>query len=101
MGEQATRVITGQARRRRFLTVAAAAAVVVIAASAAAVIAVRGHQRDPGRPAALGHPGSVPDATINLMGLAPVPARPAPGFTLTDQAAHRSRSRACTARSWY
>ena len=32
-----------------------------------------------------GIPASVSDAQINLMGLSPVPARPAPGFTLTDQ----------------
>ncbi len=32
-----------------------------------------------------GIPASVPTALINLMGLSPVPARPAPGFTLTDQ----------------
>jgi len=86
VGEQATRVITGQARRKRFLTVAAAATVLLIAASAAAVIAVRGHQRDSlagQRPS--GIPASIPDRTINLMSLAPVPARPAPGFTLTDQ----------------
>jgi cytochrome oxidase Cu insertion factor (SCO1/SenC/PrrC family) len=84
VGGQATRVITEQARRRRFLAVAAA--VVVIAASAVAVIAVRWHQRDSlagQRPS--GIPASVPDGTINLMGLAPVPARPAPEFTLTDQ----------------
>ena len=37
MGEQATRVITGQARRKRFLTVAAAAAVVVIAVAYALI----------------------------------------------------------------
>jgi cytochrome oxidase Cu insertion factor (SCO1/SenC/PrrC family) len=86
VGEQATRAITGQARRRRFLTVAAAAAVLLIAASAVAVVAVRGHQRASlagQRPS--GIPASVPDGTVNLMGLAPVPARPVPGFTLTDQ----------------
>ena len=32
-----------------------------------------------------GIPVGVSDAQINLMGLSPVPARPAPGFTLTDQ----------------
>ena len=86
MGEQATGVSKGQARRKRLPIVAAAAAVLLIAASAVAVIAVRGHQRDSlvgQRPS--GIPASVPDGTINLMGLAPVPARPAPGFTLTDQ----------------
>jgi cytochrome oxidase Cu insertion factor (SCO1/SenC/PrrC family) len=86
VGEQATRGITGQALQRRFLTVAAAAAVLVIAASAVAVIAVRGHQRGSlARQRPSGIPASIPDRTINLMGLAPVPARPAPGFTLTDQ----------------
>ncbi len=86
MGEEAAGAITGQARRKRFLTVAAAAAVLLIVASAAVVITVRGQQREPlagQRPS--GIPASVPDGTINLMGLAPVPARPAPTFTLTDQ----------------
>jgi cytochrome oxidase Cu insertion factor (SCO1/SenC/PrrC family) len=37
----------------------------------------------PDRPS--GIPAGVSDAQINLMGLSPVPVRPAPGFTLTDQ----------------
>ena len=32
-----------------------------------------------------GIPAAVPDSQINLMELSPVPVRPAPGFTLTDQ----------------
>jgi len=86
VSEQATGVSTGQARRNRFVIVLVAAAVLLIAASGVAGIAVRGQQRDSlagQRPS--GIPASVPDGTINLMGLAPVPARPAPGFTLTDQ----------------
>ena len=85
MGEQAAGAVTGQARRNRFL-IMLAAAVLIIVASAAAVIAVRWHQRDSlagQRP--WGIPASIADGTVNLMGLAPVPARPAPGFTLTDQ----------------
>jgi cytochrome oxidase Cu insertion factor (SCO1/SenC/PrrC family) len=86
VGEEAARTTRNQARRNRFVIVLAAAAVLFVAASAAAVIAVRWHQRDSfagQRPS--GIPASVPDGTVNLMGLSPVPARPAPGFTLTDQ----------------
>ena len=85
MGEQAARAAGNPARRNRFVIVLAAA-VLIIAASAAAVIALRWHQRDSlagQRP--WGIPASIADGTVNLMGLAPVPARPAPGFTLTDQ----------------
>jgi len=32
-----------------------------------------------------GIPAAVPDSQVNLMKLSPVPARSAPGFTLTDQ----------------
>jgi cytochrome oxidase Cu insertion factor (SCO1/SenC/PrrC family) len=86
VGEEPAGIIMSRARRKRFLTVAAAVMVLLIVASAAAVVAVRGHQRDSlagRRPS--GIPASIPDGTINLMGLAPVPASPAPGFTLTDQ----------------
>jgi cytochrome oxidase Cu insertion factor (SCO1/SenC/PrrC family) len=86
VGEQAAGAAGDQARRNRFLIVLVAAAVLIIAASAAALIAVRWHQQDSlagQRP--WGIPASIPDETINLMGLAPVPGRPAPGFTLTDQ----------------
>jgi cytochrome oxidase Cu insertion factor (SCO1/SenC/PrrC family) len=65
---------------------AGALGVVIIVAAAATVIAVRWQQRDAvagQRPS--GIPASVTTGTINLMDLAPVPARPAPGFTLADQ----------------
>ncbi len=87
VGAESAGVIRSQLRRRRFLAGVVAVAVVLIAASAAAVIMVRWHQREAvagQRPS--GIPASVPAGTINLMGLSPVPARPAPGFTLTDQA---------------
>jgi cytochrome oxidase Cu insertion factor (SCO1/SenC/PrrC family) len=86
VGDEAAGAIGSRARRNRFVIVLVAAAILLIVASAAAVIAVRGHQRDSlagQRPS--GIPASIPDETINLMGLAPVHARPAPGFTLTDQ----------------
>ena len=86
MGEEAARAAGHPARRNRFLIVLVAAAVLLTAASTAAVIAIRGYQRDSlvGQQPS-GIPASIPDETINLMGLAPVPARAAPGFTLTDQ----------------
>ena len=85
MGEQAARAAGNPARRNRFVIVLVAA-VLITAASAAAVIALRWQQRDSltgQRP--WGIPASIADGTVNLMGLVPVPARPAPGFTLTDQ----------------
>ena len=86
MGDQAARAAGNPARRNRFVIMLVAALMLIIAASAAAVIALRWHQRDSlagQRP--WGIPASIADGTVNLMGLAPVPARPAPGFTLTDQ----------------
>ena len=58
----------------------------MILAGAAVVTAfavIRGGEPALARPT--GIPASVTDAQINLMGLSPVPARSAPGFTLTDQ----------------
>jgi len=86
VGDQAARAAGNPARRNRFVIMLVAALVLIIAASAAAVIALRWHQRNSlagQRP--WGIPASIADGTVNLMGLAPVPARPAPGFTLTDQ----------------
>jgi cytochrome oxidase Cu insertion factor (SCO1/SenC/PrrC family) len=85
VGGESAGAVRNKARRNKFLIMSVAAAMLLVA-SAAAVIAVRGHQRETlagQRP--WGIPASIPDATVNLMGLAPVPARPAPGFTLTDQ----------------
>jgi protein SCO1/2 len=62
------------------------AVVVILAAATAIVIVARQHQQ-----AALaglrpsGIPASISTGLANLMGLSPVPARPAPGFQLTDQ----------------
>jgi cytochrome oxidase Cu insertion factor (SCO1/SenC/PrrC family) len=86
MGNESTGTAGNQARRRWLLAGILGAAVILIAASAAAVIAARSHQ--PGalagqRPS--GIPAVVPTELVNLMGLTPVPASAAPGFTLTDQ----------------
>ena len=65
---------------RRPWLLAGALAVILILAAAAAAITVRWHQRQDfagQRPS--GIPASVPDETINLMDLAPVPATAAPG----------------------
>ena len=75
-----------QTRRQRLLIGAAVVVIMVVVASAAAVIAVRSHQREAfagQRPS--GIPASVPTGIASLMGLSPVPATAAPGFTLTDQ----------------
>jgi cytochrome oxidase Cu insertion factor (SCO1/SenC/PrrC family) len=84
VGDEATGALGNQAFRYRFLI--GAVAVILVLAAAAAIIAVRWHQRESSaaqRPS--GIPARVPDGTITLMGLSPVPARAAPGFTLTDQ----------------
>ncbi|HET9970232.1 MAG TPA: SCO family protein [Streptosporangiaceae bacterium] len=86
MGDEAAKAAGNQPRRNRSAVVLAAAAVLLISVSAAAVIAVRAHQRDSAAGQRLsGIAAGIPDQVVNLMGLAPVPARPAPGFTLTDQ----------------
>ena len=65
---------------------AAAAAVLIVAASAAyIVIQVWPHQEATAGLRPSGIPASVSTSLANLMQLSPVPARPAPGFTLTDQ----------------
>ena len=64
----------------------AALGVVVILAGLLTYLVVR--HRDQGSLAAIrpsGIPASISTSLVNLMGLSPVPARPAPGFTLTDQ----------------
>jgi hypothetical protein len=66
-----------QVRRRRLLI---GIALIVIVATATAVVAVRWHRQQAVvglRPS--GIPASVPDGTVNLMGLSPVAARAALG----------------------
>jgi cytochrome oxidase Cu insertion factor (SCO1/SenC/PrrC family) len=63
-----------------------ALAAIVLAGSAAITVVAVAHARSgPQLARPTGIPASVSDAQINLMGLSPVPVRPAPGFTLTDQ----------------
>jgi cytochrome oxidase Cu insertion factor (SCO1/SenC/PrrC family) len=86
MGDEGTGNAGNQARRRWFLAGILGASVILVTACAAAVLAARSHQ--PGtlagqRPS--GIPAAVPTELVNLMGLTPVPASAAPGFTLTDQ----------------
>ncbi len=67
---------------------AALAAIILTGAAVITVVAVT-HDRSGQQPARpTGIPASVSDAQINLTGLSPVPVRPAPGFTLTDQNGH-------------
>jgi cytochrome oxidase Cu insertion factor (SCO1/SenC/PrrC family) len=69
--------------------IAAVVAVVVLAAGAGyAVIRVRQHQEAAAGLRASGIPASVSTSLSDLMQLSPVPARGAPGFTLTDQGGH-------------
>jgi cytochrome oxidase Cu insertion factor (SCO1/SenC/PrrC family) len=70
--------------RKPLLTLAALAAVLIAAGVTATAYGLTGHHRSQAaRPS--GIPAAMPDSQVNLMELSPVPARPAPGFTLTDQ----------------
>ncbi|MHB1929987.1 MAG: SCO family protein [Acidimicrobiales bacterium] len=64
--------------------------VAVLLTGAFAVLAVRHHdqQNTLASIRATGIPASVPTALANLMALSPVPAHPAPNFTLVDQSGH-------------
>jgi cytochrome oxidase Cu insertion factor (SCO1/SenC/PrrC family) len=85
--------VTGHHGRQTFLAWAGAAVVIMTAVAsvaAAAILAARQHERAAltgQRPS--GIPAGIPSATVNLMGLSPVPASPAPGFALTDQDGRR------------
>jgi cytochrome oxidase Cu insertion factor (SCO1/SenC/PrrC family) len=76
----------GCGRKRNRLLVLTGLTAILIAATGVASAYVIGHHTQnllAWRPA--GIPASVPLDRINLMALSPVPARAAPGFTLTDQ----------------
>ena len=75
----------GTARRGRLGFLASLAAVILAGAAIVTVFAVMRARGGPQVARPSGIPASVSDAQINLMGLSPVPARSAPGFTLTDQ----------------
>jgi len=82
---QSASVPAGRARRGRPGFWAGLAAVILAGAAVVTVFAVMRARGGPEMARPSGIPVSVSDAQINLMGLSPVPARPAPGFTLTDQ----------------
>jgi cytochrome oxidase Cu insertion factor (SCO1/SenC/PrrC family) len=71
---------------KRVLTTIALAAVLIAAGVTATAYGFMRHARNYGRP--YGIPASIADSQVNLMELSPVPTRPAPGFTLTDQDGH-------------
>ena len=75
----------GSARRGRLAFWAMLAAIIVGGTAVVTVFAVIRARSGPQPARPTGIPASVSDAQINLMGLSPVPARIAPGFTLTDQ----------------
>jgi cytochrome oxidase Cu insertion factor (SCO1/SenC/PrrC family) len=75
----------GAARRHRLAFWAILAAMILTGAAVVTVFAVVRARSGPPLARPSGIPASVSDAQINLMGLSPVPVRPAPGFTLTDQ----------------
>jgi cytochrome oxidase Cu insertion factor (SCO1/SenC/PrrC family) len=78
-------VPTGASPRGRLAFWAGLAAIIVAGAAVITVVAVMRAGGGPQLARPTGIPASVSDAQINLMGLSPVPVRPAPGFTLTDQ----------------
>ncbi len=76
------------ARPGRALTFAlAAAAALILVAVTVLIIAARQHRHAALRPS--GIPASIPTSLANLTALSPLPAKPAPGFTLTDQHGQR------------
>ena len=70
-------------RRYRLLVMAGLTAVLIAGGVTVTAYALIRHDRSYSRP--YGIPAAVPDSQVNLMELSPVPVRPAPGFTLTDQ----------------
>ncbi|MGH3284621.1 MAG: SCO family protein [Streptosporangiaceae bacterium] len=78
-------VPAGAARRGRRAFWASLAAMILAGAAVVTVVAVIHARSGPRMARPTGTPASVSDAQVNLMGLSPIPARPAPGFTLTDQ----------------
>ena len=79
-----TTATTGNQKRRRWLWTGVA--LILLLGTATAVVTSRWpHQQTVASLRPSGIPASIPDGTVNLMGLSPVPAQAAPGFTLTDQ----------------
>ena len=71
-------------RGRRWLLVTGGLVVLLALAAGSSAYAIMHHGQPAGqRPS--GIPAGVPTALVDLMGLSPVPAGSAPGFTLTDQ----------------
>jgi cytochrome oxidase Cu insertion factor (SCO1/SenC/PrrC family) len=69
--------------RYRLLVMAGLTAVLIAGGVTVTAYALIRHDQGYARP--YGIPAAVPDSQVNLMELSPVPVRPAPGFTLTDQ----------------
>jgi cytochrome oxidase Cu insertion factor (SCO1/SenC/PrrC family) len=78
-------VSAGASRRGTRAFWVSLAAIILAGAAVITVVAVVHARSGPRLARPTGIPASVSDAQINLMGLSPVPVRPAPGFTLTDQ----------------
>ncbi len=68
---------------RRLLITTGLGAMLIAAGLTATAYGLTGHGRSNARPS--GIPAGITDSQANLMELSPVPERPAPGFTLTDQ----------------
>jgi DNA-binding MarR family transcriptional regulator/cytochrome oxidase Cu insertion factor (SCO1/SenC/PrrC family) len=69
--------------RTRLLTGISLSAVLIAAGVTATAYGLTSHDRSYARPS--GIPAGIADSQVDLMGLSPVPDRPAPDFTLTDQ----------------
>ena len=75
--------------RRLFLALTIALSVTVIVAGVAVVVLTRRHDASGLPPIRVsGLPAAVTTSEANLMALSPVPNRPAPAFSLTDQYGH-------------
>jgi cytochrome oxidase Cu insertion factor (SCO1/SenC/PrrC family) len=73
------------ARPGRLAFLASLVAVILAGAAIVTVFTLMRARSGPQLARPSGIPASIADGQINLMGLSPVPSRPAPGFTLTDQ----------------
>ncbi len=75
--------------RRLYLALTVALSLTVLVAGAAVVVLSRRHDSSGLPPIRVsGLPAAVTTSEADLMALSPVPNRPAPGFTLTDQNGH-------------
>ena len=88
LGNETRPLGTGKRSRAWVIAVVVAGGLIFASAFALLVVRLHQHQESAALPRPSGIPASVSTSLVNLMQLSPVPALPAPDFTLTDQAGH-------------